>query len=167
MPETKTLVWLRPLRYSGLVDIKGLYRSIDKWLAANHYDKVERRNSEDVLEDGRQIVLEILPYKKITDYAKVEFRMYAEFTHLTEEVVVRNGLKHKLFKGDLFFSFDCFLMTDYESHWETKPFYYFFRTLVEKYIYRGYTKRLESEAVTDCNEFIGEIKNFLNMERFK
>jgi hypothetical protein len=167
MVEIKTLVWLRPIKYSGLVDVKGLYKTIDKWLTENHYDKVERRNFEDVREDSRQIVLEIAPYKKITDYAKVEIRLYAEMTNLTDEVVEINGLKHKYQKGDFFFSFDCLLITDYENHWESKATYFFIRTIVDKFIYKGYTRRFESEAVADFNELVGEIKSYLNMERFK
>jgi hypothetical protein len=167
MAETKTLIWLKPLKYTGLVDLKGLYKTLDKWLTDNHYDKVERRNNEHVSEEGRQIVLELVPYKKITDYAKVVIRVYAEMTNLTERVVERNGLKHKYHHGDLFFSFDCFLVTDYEQHWETRATYYFLRTLVDKFVYKGYTKRFEGEAVSDCKELINEIKNYLNMERFK
>lgn len=167
MAETKTLMWLKPLKYSGLVDVKGLYKTIDKWLSENHYDKVERRNFEDVYEDSRQIVLELVPYKKITDYAKVEIRIYMEFTNLKDEVVEKGGLKQKYYRGDLFFSFDCFLVTDYENHWETKATYFFIRTIVDKFIYKGYTKRFESEAISDTNELINEIKNYLNMERFK
>ncbi|MBD3209222.1 hypothetical protein GF367_02275 [Candidatus Woesearchaeota archaeon] len=167
MAETKTLVWLKPLKYSGLIDMKGVYKTMDKWFAENHYDKVERRNNEHVSEEGRQIVLELVPYKKITDYAQIQIRVYAEMLNLKEEVVERNGLKHKYHRGDLFFSFDCFLITDYEEHWETKATYYFIRTLVDKFVYRGYTKRFEKEAVSDCNELINEIKNYLNMERFK
>ena len=167
MAEIKTLVWLKPLNYSGLIDIKGLYRTMDQWMSQNHYDKVERKNFETVMEEGKQIILELVPYKKITDYAKVEIRIYAEFLNLQETVVERNGLKHRMYKGDMHFSFDCFLITDYEAHWETKPVYFFIRTIVDKYLYRGYTKRFEAEAVSDCNEIIGEIKNFLNLERFK
>lgn len=167
MAEIKTLVWLKPIKYSGLVDIKGLYKTIDKWLSENHYDKVERRNFEDNYEDHKQIVIELAPYKKITDYAKVEIRIYMEFTNLTDEVVEKGGLKQKYQKGDLFFSFDCFLITDYENHWETKATYFFIRTLVDKFVYKGYIKRFEAEAVSDTNEIINEIKNYLNMERFK
>jgi hypothetical protein len=167
MAETKTLVWLKPINYSGLIDIKGLYRVMDEWFFQNHYAKVERRNFETVMEDGKQIIIELLPYKKITDYAKVEIRIYVELTHLKETVVERQGLKHRLYKGDAHFSFDCFLITDYEQHWETKAVYFFIRTIVDKYLYRGYTKRFEAEAVSDTNEIINEIKGYLNMERFK
>ena len=167
MAETKTLMWLKPLRYSGLLDIKGLYKVIDKWIAEHHYDKVERKNFEDVYEHGRQIVMELLPYKKITDYAKIEIRIYIELTNVKDEVVEHDGIKQKYQRGEAFFSFDCFLITDYENHWETRATYYFIRTIVDKFIYKGYTKRFESEGKADATELINEIKTYLNMERFK
>jgi hypothetical protein len=167
MFETKTLIWMRPLKYSGLVDLRGLYAIMDKWMAENHYNKNERRNHESVSEEGKQIILEELPWKKLSDYAKCEMRIYIEMTNLKEEVVTRNGLKHKYFHGDIFFSFDCYLVTDYEGHWESKPAYYFLRFIVDKFVYKSYTGRFEQEATSDCNEFINEIKAYLNMERFK
>ncbi len=167
MAETKTLVWLKPLKYSGLFDISELYKVVDNWCKEHHYDKVERKNFEEVFEKGKQFVIELVPYKKITDYAKVEIRVYMEFTNCTEEVVERSGMKHKLFKGDAFFSFDCFLKTDYEGHWETKPVYYFFRTLVDKFIYKNYSNKQEAEAGNDAKDLQNEIKSFLNMQRFK
>ena len=167
MAEVKTLVWMKPIKYSGLFDLKELYATIDKWCKEHHYDKVEAKNFEDVYEDSKQIILELRPYKKITDYAKVEIRAYMEFTDIKEEVVERGGLKKKINKGKINMSFDCYLITDYEAHWETKAVYYFFRMLVDKFIYRGYMKRFEAEAVADCNEMIHEVKSYLNMERFK
>ena len=75
MVESKSLIWLKPLHYSGLIDVKGLYTVIDRWTEQNHYDKVERRNFEDVVGDRKQIILELVPYKKLTDYAKCEIRV--------------------------------------------------------------------------------------------
>lgn len=166
MAETKSLIWLKPLHYSGLIDIKGLYAVIDRWTEQNSYDKVERRNFEDVMGDRKQIILELVPYKKLTDYAKCEIRIYMELTNLKDTVIERNGIKHKYPKGDAFFSFDCSLITDYESHWESQAYYFFFRTVVDKFIYRGYTKRYEAEAKADCNELINEIKSHLNLSRY-
>ncbi|MFP4524031.1 MAG: hypothetical protein ACLFO2_01765 [Candidatus Woesearchaeota archaeon] len=167
MAEFKTLVWLKPLRYSGLLDMKGLYKTIDKWLAENHYDKVESKNFEHVEEGHRQIILELMPYKKVSDYARIDLRIYVELTNLTEEVVTKGGVKQKYYRGDAFFSFDAFLVTDYEDHWETRPAYYFIRTLVDKFVYKGYMKRFQAEGKADCMALINEIKNYLNMERFK
>ncbi len=167
MAERKTLVNQKPISYSGLLNLKELYSIIDKWLKDHHYDKVETKNFEEVFEDGKQIILELVPYKKITDYAKIVIRIYAEFTKLREEVVERSGLKHKLIKGNAFFSFDCYLETDYEGHWQTKPTYFFFRTIVDKFIFKTYTSRFEKEALNDLNELINTIKSYLNMERFK
>lgn len=167
MGESKTLVNQRPVKYHGLFDFRELYKVIDSWCRDNGYDKVERKNFEEVFEDGKQIIMELVPYKKISDYAKIEIRVYIEITNCTEEAIERDKLKHKLFKGDIFFSFDCYLITDYEEHWETRPFYYFFRTLVDKFIYRDYTKRYEDQALSDCEDIIREIKSYLNMERYK
>lgn len=166
MAEIKTLIDGKQVVYEGLFSLKELYRAIDKWFWERGYDKQELKNFEDVTENEKQLILEILPYKKISDYAKIEIRIFMIFSKLTDVEVERNGVKAVLNKGRADFSFDCYLVTDYEHKWETRPIYYFLRTVFDKFVFRVYTAAFEKEAVKDCIEIEGEIKAFLNMNRF-
>jgi hypothetical protein len=167
MAEIKTLIEGKELKYKGLIDIKQLYSTIDQWFNKHRYDKKEVKNYEFVDEDSKQIELELRPYKKITDYAKYEIRIEARFTNLKEvEVETKNKIKQKLWKGQVLMRFTAFFITDYENAWETKPFYYFVRTLVDKFVYRMYTSKMEDVLVSECNESFEEIRSFLNMHRY-
>jgi len=70
-------------------------------------------------------------------------------------------------KGDAKFKFDTFLTTDYEGSWESKPLYFFFKTIAEKFLYRSVIDQYEQQALRDKDELKREIKSFLNMERFR
>jgi len=69
-------------------------------------------------------------------------------------------------KGQAKFTFDTFVVTDYEGHWGNKPFYFFLKSLMDKYVYRTYTDRQEEILISDKNKVKREIKSFLNMTRF-
>ena len=69
MAEIRTLIDGKSLSYEGVFNIKELYKIIDTWFRDRGYDKQEIKNWEDVSESEKQIVLEIIPYKKVSDYA--------------------------------------------------------------------------------------------------
>lgn len=166
MVEIKTISFGEQFAYKGLIDVKNLYKVIEKWFSEAGYDKVELWNYEEVYEDGKQLTWKLEPFKKITDFAKVEIRIEAWLTKLKEVVVERDGVKVKLFRGEAKFKFDTFMITDYENYWGTKPMYFFLRTLADKFLYRSYVERYEEIALNDKEAIKREIKSFLNMQRF-
>ncbi|MBU0666382.1 MAG: hypothetical protein ABIC91_00485 [Nanoarchaeota archaeon] len=166
MAEIKTLVEGKLLKYEGLVNVKELYSVIDKWFEKHRYDKAERRNYEQVFKDCKLIEMELHPYKKISDYAKFEFKIDIVLSDLTEVEVERNNVKMKLWKGKVEIKFTAYFITDYEDSWETKPFYYFVRTLTDKFIYRSYNKKMEVHLIDECQEIFDEVRSFLNMSRY-
>ncbi len=166
MSEYKNLTFGEKFTYKGLIDVKGLYRLIDKWFAEHGYDKVEAWNFEEVYEDGKQLTLKLQPYKKISDYVRIEIRLQAVLTKLKETKIEHDGVKLNLMRGQATFQFDTFVITDYEGHWAGKPFYFFMKTLLDKFIYRSYTDRYEEILINDKDKIKREIKSFLNMTRF-
>lgn len=167
MGEIKTLRFGDSFKYKGLINSKELYKIIDTWLKTNGYDKVEIWNFEEIYDDGKQLTLKLQPYKKISDYAKIEIRITSVLSQLKDVVITKNKVKHKIQKGEASFKFDLFLTTDYEDSWETKPLYFFFKVLAEKFLYRGIIDRYEDQAQTDTDSLKREIKSYLNMERFR
>lgn len=166
MSEYRNLSFGESFTYKGLIDVKGLYRLIDKWFQEHGYDKAEMWNFEEVYESGKQITLKLHPYKKINDYAKIEIRLVAMLTKLKETTIEQDGVKKTFMRGQAKFTFDTFIITDYEGHWSTKPFYFFIKTLLDKFIYKSYTDRYEEILMSDKDKIKREIKSFLNMTRF-
>jgi len=76
MAEIRTLIDGKSLSYEGIFNIKELYKVIDVWFRDRGYDKQEIKNWEDVSESEKQIVLEIIPYKKVSDYARIDISIF-------------------------------------------------------------------------------------------
>ncbi|MAE13293.1 hypothetical protein CMO92_01900 [Candidatus Woesearchaeota archaeon] len=166
MSEIKTVVDGDQIQYEGLIDLKGLYRMIDKWFSVRGFDKMETKNYEEVYEEGKQVTLEIIPYKKITDYVKIEIKVTGYFTHLNDVEIEKNGAKLHLVKGKASIIFDAYHTTDYEGTWETRAVFHFFRTLFDKFIYKQYSEASEAAAKQHCTDLKNEVKSFLNMYRY-
>ncbi|MEM4260051.1 MAG: hypothetical protein QXG00_02340 [Candidatus Woesearchaeota archaeon] len=166
MSEIKTLLHDKELAYSGLFKLRELYKLIDQWFMEHGYDKNELKNYEDVTEDEKEYMLELLPYKNYTDYVRGEIRIFMIIKNCKETIVEKENLKIHMQKGNIKFSFDAYLITDYEDSWQTTPFYYFLRTLFDKFVYKIYITKYENQVIKDCNEIQNQIKSYLNMQRF-
>ena len=166
MAEIKTLIDGRSLSYEGVFNLKDLYRIIDSWFKDRGYDKQEIKNWEDVSENEKQIVIEIIPYKKVSDYARIDIRLFMIFSKIAEIEVEKDSLKFKMNKGRAEFYFDAYVVTDYENKWESRPIFFFIKNVFDKWIYRIYTSNYDSEAIRDATEIENEIRSYLNMHRF-
>ena len=165
MAERETLVDNYRLQYEGLFSVIDLYTMIDEYFEEKGYDKREKKNIERVTPEGKFIEIELEPYKKITDYAKSTIKVRLQMKDIKEVVVEKDGVKVKLNQGSIHLVFSCFLETDYEGKWETKPMFYFLRVLYDKFIYSSYTSQYKGEVVNDFNLLISQIRSFLNLYR--
>lgn len=166
MAETQIIIREKTLEYEGLFDPKELYTIIDEFYRSNHFDRNEFTNSEHVYKDGKQLRLDVRPYKKISDYVKIEVKIELFASHLKEQLIEIKGIKKKLYKGHVKIMFTGYLITDYEGSWEMKPFYYLLRMLVDKFIYKGYLEEAKNYLVSTINKSFNEIRTYLNMHRF-
>ncbi len=166
MAEIKTLIDGKSISYEGVFNLRELYRTIDKWFKDHGYEKQEIKNWEDISESEKQIVLEIIPYKKVSDYARIDIRIFMIFSKMTEIEVEKDAIKVKLNKGRAEFYFDAYVVTDYENKWETRPIFYFVKNIFDKFIYKVYTSGYDTEAIRDATDVENEIRSYLNMNRF-
>lgn len=166
MAERKIIVDKLRLTYEGLFSVSELFKLVDTYFREKGYDKREKMNFEKVTPTGKFINLEIQPWKKFTDYVKCEVEMRLVMSDLKEVEVEREGVKIKLNQGKVQIVFDGWLTTDYENRWEGKPFFYFLRTIFDKYIYRVYTNKYEHHVIEDVNQIHDRIKGLLNLYRY-
>jgi hypothetical protein len=166
MAERRLVVDHMKLNYEGLFNVHELYMLIDRWLREKGFDKRELKNQEHVKPDGKYVELELAPWKKITDYARHVIKISIRMNRLKEVVVEHDGRHYKMMNGAVTMSFDGYLDTDYEDRWEQKPFYFFLRTLFDKWIYRTYSTEYEELLVENVTQLQQTIKSFLNLYRY-
>ncbi len=167
MAERRLVVDHLRVKYEGLFDMFELYKLIDSWLRDKAFDKRELRNMEIVKPDGKYVELVLMPWKKISDYARHVMRIEIRAHRLKEVVVERDGRQVKMNQGKIDIIMDGYLDMDYEDRWEQKPFYFFMRTLFDKYIYRTYSTQFEELLVENVSQLHTIIKSFLNLYRYE
>ena len=166
MPEKKLVIDQLKLTYEGLFDLNGLYRLLDSWFYEKQYDRYEHRNYEQVLPTGKDIEIELLPWKKTTLYFKNIIRMRLKFNNVKDAEIEKEGVKITINQGTVKIIIDGYLETDYEGWWEDKPMFYFIRTLFDKYIYKSQFKSYEGWLIHDIKDLNSRIQKFLNLYRY-
>ena len=75
MTERELIVDHMRIQYEGLFDATELYKLIDRFFRDKGYDKRDLKNVEKVRPQGKFIEIELLPWKKTTDYFKNEIKV--------------------------------------------------------------------------------------------
>ena len=167
MAERRLVIDHMKVSYEGLFDLHEFYSLINQWLKDKGFDLREQRNQEHVRPGGKYIELELLPWKKITDYARHVIRINIRIRNLKDVVVEQDNIRANLNRGKISVVMDGYLDTDYEDRWENKPFYFFMRTLFDKFIYRTYSTQFEELLVENMMQLHQTIKAFLNLYRYE
>lgn len=166
MPERRIVVDELHLDYEGLFDARELFRLIENFFFERKYDKREIKNIERVSATGKDIEIVLMPWRTISDYAKYEIKLRIWIKGMKEVEVKKDDMKLKLNQGKISMIIDAYLTTDVEGHWEGKPFFFFLRTIFDKYIFRLYISKWENGLIQHVKELHSEIKSFLNLQRF-
>jgi hypothetical protein len=158
------------LTYEGMFDFNGLYRTITSWFYEKGYDMWEYKNIEHVLATGKDIDIELRPWKKTTDYFKNMIWIRLRATNVKDVEIEKEGVVQKINQGKLMIIFDAYLESDYgeyESQWEKKAWMFFLKTIMEKFVFKRYVAQAEKWLVNDTYQLHGIIQKFLNLYRYE
>jgi len=159
----------RRFTYEGLLNYKELFRIMDFWLRDKFYDKHEKRSEEYQTPTGKQIDFEFTPWKKVTDYYKINIKIEGLITNLKEVEVEKNGQKVKMHHGRVNIKITGYLVVDYEPRWSIKgrPLLYFIRTLYDQYIYAMMTRKYYKMVIDHVNSLYNHMASYVNIEQYK
>ncbi len=166
MSELRIIIDHLKLDYKGILNVKELFRLINKWSQERHIQKKEDKCHEQNLPGGKFIEYEISHWKKISDYTKYIYKIRILFQDLKKVEVKVEKKKEKLDQGRVLIYFDGFIEHDYEHRWDERPLFMFLRTLYDKFIYKAYTERFEHRLTHDIHNLYNEIERFLNTYRY-
>jgi len=166
MPERRVVIDNLVLQYEGLFNLTDLYLIIDKWLRQRAYDKLEKKNYQHELKDGTYVEIELEPWKKITDYAKITLNIYIHCFNVKRVVVKKDGKDVKMHQGKINIRWIGFLVTDYEGKWEGKPLFYFLRAVMDKWVYRVSADKYEAAVAEETKHMYQNVRAFLNLYRY-
>lgn len=166
MAERQIVVDKERITYEGLFLVKDLIKIFYDWSGDKGYIPIETRHVEVAKEDGKTVEIDFNPFKKVTDFSKNVFQIKLMCTGVTDVVVEQEGQRKKLNQGKVQLIFTCWLETDYEHRWETKPLFYVIRTFFEKYVYGRFVAGYHTAIKNDVKTLQDSYKAYLNLYKY-
>ncbi len=165
MAEKHKLI-VKKFGYEGYFNYKEFFRIMDTWFREKFYDKEEKINEEYVTPQGKHLEIEFAPWKKVTDYFNIKVKIVINVDNLKEVTIKKDGKTVKTNYGKISAKVTGYLVVDYESKWQ-KPLQYFYRHLMDHYIYRHITRQYEMEVIGDVNDLSTRLTNYLNVTPYQ
>lgn len=151
------------VEHSGLFDFAGFYAFSHAWFKEEKYGVNERKYSEKVKGNARDIRIEWTTTKRFSDYFKIEMEIVFEVWGMTDVEAEIDGEKKKMNKGLVRAEIKGILVKDYDSKWDTSPQWRFLREIYNKYLIRSRVENMELKVEKDVQEFKDELKAFLDL----
>lgn len=160
----KDKVFEGKVKQSGVFDFKELYSFCYNWLIDQGYLLTEKLYNEKIGASGKDVEIEWLAFKKVSDYFKFSIKVNWRILGMTRVEVEKDGVKTKMDKGIPEIKIAATLEKDYENRWESNPFYKFLRGTYDRYLIRARIDQYEGKLFMETDEFIAQIKAFLAIE---
>jgi len=170
MVEKKHVVFDLRVAYNGPLSIEEFYAEVEKWMEEKGLQKELKRKSENVTSKGKKIEWIIEAWRNPVRAVKQVVRLQALFNNIKEIKIKRKGHNIKMNQADVLISIDGFVETSLTSRWTQTPFYQFFRTMYDKYIWNigmTITEGHESLVNADCYDLHKRLKAFLELYKMK
>ncbi|MBI5391189.1 hypothetical protein HZB02_06895 [Candidatus Woesearchaeota archaeon] len=165
MAERQYVINYEELKYEGIFNARELYDVIERWCRNKNFVDVEKRNFEQRFPSGKQVEIEITPYRKTTDYLRLQLKIEIFMRRLKDVKVKVDGKEVAMNKGEFTIFFHGFLDYDYWHKWEKRGIFVFIRALFDQIVYREMSEQYRLSVIEDVNELRDYIKKYLNMCR--
>jgi len=166
--ERELIINGRELKYKGIFKADEIFSKMNRLIEEREYEKREKKSEEVVLESGRKIYVELRPFKEKSSYSVLMIKIRVMLDNVTSTVEEFKGEKRRFDNGDVTIIFDAWSLTDYDERWEMKPFVFFMKGFINKFIY---TFPIEAgnkkEVVADTAYIYGQMKRFLNSYKYE
>ena len=160
--EKNLIINNRELNYKGIFRTDDLFRIINRALEDKGYQKREKKTEELVTETGRKTYIELRPFKEKTNYVFLMIKIKILLDNITETVEDNQ----KYLQGDVTIIFDSWILTDYQHRWGLKPFVYFMKGLIGKYLYKFPLEgSFPIELIADTNYIDRQLKHLFKSYR--
>jgi hypothetical protein len=161
--EKNLIINNRELKYKGIFRVDELFSTINQALLEKGYQLREKKSEETVSEAGRKTSIELRPFKIKAEYAQLMIKIKIHLDSVTETKEEIHGEKKLFQQGDVLIAFDGWVLTDYQQRWGMKPWVFFMKGMIHKFLYKfpleaGFPRELGG----DTAHVYAKIKSLLN-----
>ena len=160
MVEIEKVVDRRKLDYDGILSYSGFYKVIDEFFFEKGYDRQERINKEYVTPSGREVDLELIFWKKLTDYFESRIKFRIKIFNL------ENDPNKKMQHGKLMIMTDGYIRTDYDvvPKWRKNTGLFIIGKLFENLAFKREKNKFKKLVEYDVNHLFEIIENYLDIK---
>ncbi len=152
------------MQHQGIFDFKGFYSFAHDWLKEERkFGVVEEKYNEKVSGNSRDLKIEWLASKILSDYFKIELKIKFEISEMTDVEVEIDSERKKMNKGKVEVEIRGTLVKDPDSKWDKWPVARFMRDVYNKYVIPGRIDDVEIRIKREVINFKDELKAFMEL----
>ncbi len=168
MVEKNLVINNRIISHKGTFRANDLFNTINTIIEELGYTKKEKKTEETVFPSGKKTYIELRPFKAKTNYVTLMLKLKIELNNIIEVTKEVEGVKKTFQQGDVTIVLDAWSLTDYESRWGMKPFFYFVKAFINKYFYRfPLEEKFIEELKSDANHLSDQLRAFFKLYKYQ
>ena len=152
--------------YEGVFNVAEFYNLIGSWFFEKGWDWTEQMNQELITPEGKQIRIILHPWKSVTEFYKLWMVIKIYATDVKDVEIEHNNQILKLNQGLIRMTFDGYVQVDRVGDWTSKPLWWFFTIIAQKYFFRDHFKKIEDWIRSDVDDLIHKIKTYTNTLKY-
>jgi len=161
----KDKIFSSNISYKGIFLFLNFYKFCYDWLTEEtDLNILENKYSETLKGNSKEIEIEWLGTREVTDYFKFELKVVFKITDLIEVEVEQGGAKVKTNQGKVKITLTGNLIKDYDGKFEKDAFRKFLRSIYEKWVIKSRIDQFEDKLFGDCDEFLSQAKAYMDLE---
>ncbi len=166
MAELTSVVRNLKVSFEGLFDFAELMGHVQAYFKSEGFGWFEAQHNEIVKETGKDIFIMADNRREISDYAKSRIVIYITIRDLTDVEIEKDGRKFIVNRGKVTFEFEAYILTDYMGRFEGKPWMYFYRSMMEKFVGVREIHRYRTLVREDIDIILREVHGYLNTKTY-
>jgi hypothetical protein len=153
------------IRYKGVYDLDGIYKTIRGWLDARRYDYMEKVHKDKSTNPwGNEVEWEMTPELKVDGFIKYEIYVRTKFYDVKEFESIQHGHKRMLTDGKFWIEITGKVIFDYRDRYTSDFAKKMLHLLVRRIFWRYYRVHHIEKLYNDMYDLHLQIKRFMNME---
>ena len=161
----KDQIFSSKIKYDVIVFFRDFYKFCYDWLTEETDLLVaETKYVEKLKGNEKDIDVEWVGVRKVTDYFKFEVKVKFQILRLKEVEITQKGIKIKTNQGSVEVKVTGTLIRDYEGKFETTAHRKFLRSTYEKWVIPSRIEQFEEKLISDSDEFLSQAKAYLDLE---
>jgi len=165
MAGEKDKIFSSKMKYAGLFDFSSFYKFSYEWITEEFgLDVVESKYVEKIKGNTKDIEFQWDCDKKISDYFMFEVSISFKVEGLEKVEVTQDGAKKSMDKARVEVKIGSSIIKDYQGKFERSGFLKLLRGIYEKWVIPSRISQYEDKLVGKSDEFLSQIKAYLDLE---